>query len=81
MPKVIVISELKDSEQTITLEERVVAAHLENDHSAAQLVERLGWAILDAEEHERASLDRQLSPAQQPLITKLPTKQGPALAA
>ena len=81
MPKIIVTSEFKDSEQTITLEERVVAAHLEDNHSAAQLVERLGWAILDAEEDERAALQRQVSPAQRPLITELPRRHGPAIAA
>ena len=61
MPKIIVISESIGSEGTITLEERVVAAHLEDGHSAAQLVERLGWAIVDAEDAEGGSLDGQLS--------------------
>jgi hypothetical protein len=55
MPRIIVISEHTDGERRVTLEERVVAAHLEDDHSAAQLVERLGWAILDAEQVERTT--------------------------
>jgi hypothetical protein len=80
MPKIIVISESTHSEGRVTLEERVVAAHLEDDHSAAQLVERIGWAILDAEDAERASLQSQLSPGQ-PLVTGLPGRQGPAIAA
>jgi hypothetical protein len=53
MPKIIVISEHRDGERRVALEERVVPAHLEDEHSAAQLVERLGWAILDAEQVER----------------------------
>ena len=43
-------------ESTITLEERVLPAHLEDNHAAAQLVERLGWAILDAEQVECTDL-------------------------
>ena len=81
MPKIIVITEAKGSEGTITLEERVVAAHLEDDHTAAQLVERVGWAILDAEDAERASLQSQLSPSQPRFVTERPGRHGPALAA
>ena len=36
------------------LDERVCPEHLSDDHSAAQLIERLGWAISDAEDTERA---------------------------
>jgi hypothetical protein len=39
----------------VLLDERVRPEHLSNDHSAAQLVERLGWAISDAEEAEGSS--------------------------
>jgi hypothetical protein len=81
MPKIIVISESRGSEGTVTLEERVVAAHLEDEHSAAQLVERVGWAILDAEDAERASLRSRLSPRRSPSLTELPRRQGPAIAA
>ena len=38
----------------VLLDERVCSDHLSDDHSAAQLVERLGWAIDDAEQSERA---------------------------
>ena len=38
----------------VLLEESVYSAHLDSDHSAAQLVERLGWAITDAENTQRA---------------------------
>jgi hypothetical protein len=40
----------------VLLEESVNSVHLGNDHSAAQLIERLGWAITDAEDIERATL-------------------------
>jgi hypothetical protein len=37
----------------VLLDERVYSIHLDNDHHAAQLVERLGWAISDAEETQQ----------------------------
>jgi hypothetical protein len=37
----------------ILLDERVESLHLSDDHSTAQLMERLGWAIADAEDAER----------------------------
>jgi hypothetical protein len=38
----------------VLLEESVYSVHLDNDHNAAQLIERLGWAIADAENIQRA---------------------------
>ncbi len=38
----------------VLLEERVYPVHLASDHAAAQLMERLAWAIGDAEGAERA---------------------------
>jgi hypothetical protein len=35
------------------LRERINVADFESDHFAAQLVERLGWAVGDAHEAER----------------------------
>lgn len=37
------------------LRERVSVSDLESDHFAAKLVERLGWAVGDADAVERAS--------------------------
>jgi hypothetical protein len=34
------------------LQERVVPSDLESDHFSAQLVERVGWALVDADEIE-----------------------------
>lgn len=36
----------------VTLSERVVATHLDDEHYAAQLIERLAWAAIDAEHLE-----------------------------
>lgn len=45
----------------VLLEERVYPVHLATDHAAAQLIERLAWAIGDAERSERSP--RQVSQA------------------
>jgi hypothetical protein len=37
----------------VLLDESVSSIHLDNDHNAAQLIERLGWAITDAENTQR----------------------------
>jgi hypothetical protein len=37
----------------VLLEERVYAVHLATDHAASQLMERLAWAVGDAESAER----------------------------
>jgi hypothetical protein len=43
-------------EAAFHLRERVSAPHLEDPHYSAQLVERIGWALADAEHAERASV-------------------------
>jgi hypothetical protein len=51
MPRVIVMSESSSERQgAITLDERVASADMRSGHQAAQLIERVGWAVHDAEE-------------------------------
>jgi hypothetical protein len=38
----------------VLLDERVDPAHLCDDHAAGQLIERLAWAVSDAEDFKRA---------------------------
>ena len=52
MPRILVTADGPDGRQTPVLQERVVASDLESDHFAAQLVERVGWALVDADEIE-----------------------------
>ncbi len=56
MPRVIVITEDRKSgvEQAVLLDEQVHSIHLDSDHSAGQFIQRLGWAISDAEEVEHS---------------------------
>lgn len=37
----------------VLLDERVSSIHLCDDHAAEQLIERLAWAVTDAEDAER----------------------------
>ncbi|MGZ6639852.1 MAG: hypothetical protein ACXVHQ_37485 [Solirubrobacteraceae bacterium] len=69
MPKIIVQANEPDSDAArVTLSERVIATHLQDDHYATQLIERLAWAAIDAEqlesptEHEQAHEHRGLQP-------------------
>ncbi len=40
-------------ENPVLLDESVNSIHLCDDHAAEQLIERLAWAVTDAEEAER----------------------------
>jgi hypothetical protein len=55
MPTIIVQSDTRPGlPSTITLRERVVPAETHSDHYLGQLIERIGWALLDAEDLEAA---------------------------
>ena len=50
MPRVVVTAEHAErGSAAVLLDEQVHAVHLSTEHSAKQLIERLGWAITDAE--------------------------------
>ena len=54
MPRMLVITESLDrSDREVMLDEHVATSDLDSDHFAAQLVERIGWALGDAETAER----------------------------
>jgi hypothetical protein len=58
MPRIIVTSEpTAEREGAITLNERVASADLRSDHHSAQLIERVGWAVHDADDVEREALE------------------------
>jgi len=52
MPRIRVTTDTtpQHGEPTILLDEQVQSVHLSTGHAAAQLVERLGWAVIDAEQ-------------------------------
>lgn len=53
MPQIIVVTEPRDADGTVVYRERVSLSDLESDHFSGQLVERVGWAMQDADELER----------------------------
>ncbi|HEX3520044.1 MAG TPA: hypothetical protein VHT29_13510 [Solirubrobacteraceae bacterium] len=54
MPRIIVTTDpsLPASSTTVLLDETVQSVHLSSEHAAAQLVQRLAWAVGDAESAE-----------------------------
>jgi hypothetical protein len=55
MARIIVTTDRnEDPDTAVLLEERVYPVHLATDHAATQLMERLAWAIGDAERTEQA---------------------------
>lgn len=57
MPRIIVTTDQERGAREnvpVLLDEHVLSEHLTDEHGAMQIVERLGWAVKDAEELELA---------------------------
>jgi hypothetical protein len=55
MPRIIVTADpisSQSSDAPVLLSESVHSVHLSTEHAAAQLIERLAWAVSDAEDAE-----------------------------
>jgi hypothetical protein len=69
MPRVIVTTDQSEGDgEAVLLDELLHPVHLSTDHSARQFIERLGWAISDAEDLERAE--------RQPVASALPLRRA-----
>ncbi|MGH2960589.1 MAG: hypothetical protein ACRDL3_00105 [Solirubrobacterales bacterium] len=56
MPQIIVTTNTADDGNgAVLLKERIGPLDLESDHFSAQLIERLGWALVDADDLEQPS--------------------------
>lgn len=66
MPQIIVTAH--DEETTVTLRERINTSDFESERFAVNLVERLGWAVVDAAEAEEI----RPAPQQRERITERP---------
>ena len=54
MPRMLVITESLDrSDREVMLDEYIATSDLDSAHFATQLVERIGWALADAETTEK----------------------------
>lgn len=54
MPRILVTTARGEpaASDAVLLDEAVIPEHLEDDHAAAQLVERMAWAVSDAADME-----------------------------
>jgi hypothetical protein len=55
MPQIIVRAAPGDRPGAVTLQERVTGSDLNSDEFARELVERMGWALHDAEDIEESA--------------------------
>lgn len=54
MPQILVVTDPPgESESEVVYRERVASSDLESAHFSGQLVERVGWAVQDANQLER----------------------------
>jgi hypothetical protein len=54
MPRILVTTEsTREPSQGVLLDERIATDDLASGHFAAQLIERIGWALLDADGAEQ----------------------------
>jgi hypothetical protein len=53
MPQILIVTDSPQSSGEVVYRERVATADLESDHFSGQLVERVGWAVDDADQLER----------------------------
>ena len=61
MPRMLVTTEPVDHVPAeVMLDEQVAPGNLTSDHFAAQLVERIGWALVDAESAEHRLTEHRL---------------------
>jgi hypothetical protein len=53
MPQILVVTDTSaEIPATVVYRERIALTDLESDHFSGQLVERVGWAVLDANQLE-----------------------------
>lgn len=58
MTQILVVADLQDdADKAVVYRERVNLSDLDSDHFSGQLVERVGWAMLDAQQLEHAQGD------------------------
>jgi hypothetical protein len=59
MPRILITTEsAEESGVLVMMNERIAVGDLASDHFASQLVERIGWALADAEAVRQPDLGR-----------------------
>jgi hypothetical protein len=55
MPQILVVTDTQEETSAkVVYRERIALSDLESEHFSGQLVERVGWAVLDADELEQS---------------------------
>jgi hypothetical protein len=55
VPQILVLTNPHaDKEEVVLLRERIAPLDLESDHFSARLIERVGWAVVDADDLEHS---------------------------
>jgi hypothetical protein len=62
MPQILATTDGTEARESVLLRERVSLSDFESDHFASMLIERVGWAVLDADELEDATVDQAEGP-------------------
>jgi hypothetical protein len=52
MPQILVVADTPQDAPSVVYRERISITDLESDHFSGQLVERVGWAVIDADQLE-----------------------------
>jgi hypothetical protein len=76
MPRILITTETSETPDTLVmLDERIAASDLTSDHFAGHLIQRIAWALADAEttEHEPVDHREQLWMSQQARSRPLPS--------
>ncbi|HME01605.1 MAG TPA: hypothetical protein VKG38_01060 [Solirubrobacteraceae bacterium] len=79
MPRIIVTTDTpeRSDEHAVLLDEGVRSVHLSTGHAAAQLIERIAWAISDAENAENPRARDGQTPARK-MATRAPVRRSRA---
>jgi len=62
MPQILVVTDTPEEvASTVVYREKIALSDLESDHFSGQLVERVGWAVLDADQLEHGDDRRRVA--------------------
>lgn len=76
MPQILVVTDSPQSAGEVVYKERIATTDLESAHFSGQLVERVGWALRDADELERQAAREEPEPPAEPAPVAWPITAG-----
>jgi hypothetical protein len=79
MPQILVVTDGSEDARAVVYRERIAPSDLESDHFSGQLVERVGWALHDADEIEQQAQKGSRKPASTASLSDDPETDGEAV--